>query len=680
MIIVLISFLFGIYWGLYFKNIALFFCFLILIGLIIKILNVKRVFLIVALISSLGFLYINVKENQFNNLPSEVDIQENFRIVSLTEEGEYKNLYIAKSEVDGRKVKLYISKKMDELSLGSIYQVTGTFTKADEARNEGCFNYRNYLKQKNICGIVNATNINFVESRKSLITIGLKLQDKASKIIKNSYTNNVSEFLQGIILGNTSEISDDLKQNFRDSNLSHILAISGMHISYIVILIKFLLKKLKINKKLESFITILILFFFLIITNFPVSAIRACIMQSLILLAFIIDRKQNFINSFCISMLIILILNPYNIYNVGMWLSFGGTFGIVAFQRFIRILLNMISGKFYNKILKNFVKFIKINRKNLNEKYDKKLILKNTNLTKSDIKIKSKLLIINNLNFIKYNFKKYLLENIAISISVQIIIFPIILHSFYSFSLTFFISNILISPIIGPIIILGIISIIIGVIEKSIFLTMQKIKIIKIILLLPNLLIKFVLKIICFSETVLVKLLFWVAEFCSKIPLSKIYTKPVSLIFILIYYLVILLIIVKLQKNIIRRVLHLWRIVCGKVKINKLLYKLIVVICIIVFWANNVFYFTNSAIGNLKIYFLDVSQGDSTAIVTPKGKTILIDGGEGGESSSYDYGEKVLFPFLISKGIKKIDFLISTHADLDHIRRAFLYFGKHESK
>jgi competence protein ComEC len=351
-------------------------------------------------------------------------------------------------------------------------------------------------------------------------------------------------------------------------------------------------------------------------------------------------------------MIIILIINPYNIYNVGMWLSFGGTFGIVMLQRFIRILLDMIISKF-NKKFKRFIKFRKIN---------------NMHLIKFNF-IK--------FNFIKFNLKNYLLENIAISISVQIIIFPIMLHSFYSFSLTFFISNILISPIIGPIIILGIVSVIIEIMKKLIFFIMEKLMIIKIMLLFPNLIIKFVLKIICFLETLLVNLLFGVARFCSKIPLSKIYTKPVSLIFILIYYLVILIMILNLKKNIIRKVLHVWRILCGKVKINKLLYKGAIVTYTIVFLANNVFGFVNSAIGNMKIYFLDVSQGDSTAIVTPKGKTILIDGGEGGETTSYDYGEKVLFPFLVSKGINKIDFLISSHADLDHIRWTFLCFRKY---
>ena len=69
---------------------------------------------------------------------------------------------------------------------------------------------------------------------------------------------------------------------------------------------------------------------------------------------------------------------------------------------------------------------------------------------------------------------------------------------------------------------------------------------------------------------------------------------------------------------------------------------------------------------DLKIYFIDVGQGDSTLIVTPNDKTILIDGGG---SSTYDVGENILIPYLLDRKIKKIDYVIVSHADQDHIGR-----------
>lgn len=66
---------------------------------------------------------------------------------------------------------------------------------------------------------------------------------------------------------------------------------------------------------------------------------------------------------------------------------------------------------------------------------------------------------------------------------------------------------------------------------------------------------------------------------------------------------------------------------------------------------------------------IDVGQGDSTLIVSPQGKNILIDGGG---SSSYDVGKNILLPYLLGRGILKIDYIIVSHFDIDHVRTEFL--------
>ena len=73
---------------------------------------------------------------------------------------------------------------------------------------------------------------------------------------------------------------------------------------------------------------------------------------------------------------------------------------------------------------------------------------------------------------------------------------------------------------------------------------------------------------------------------------------------------------------------------------------------------------------NLKIYFIDVGQGDSTLIVTPLNKRILIDGG-GSEFSYYDVGKNTLVPYLLDRGIKKLDYIIVSHFDTDHVQGLF---------
>ena len=67
----------------------------------------------------------------------------------------------------------------------------------------------------------------------------------------------------------------------------------------------------------------------------------------------------------------------------------------------------------------------------------------------------------------------------------------------------------------------------------------------------------------------------------------------------------------------------------------------------------------------LKIYFIDVGQGDSTMIVTPNKKTIIVDGGG---NEKYDIGKNIIYPYLLNRKIWKIDYLIISHFDTDHVR------------
>ena len=69
---------------------------------------------------------------------------------------------------------------------------------------------------------------------------------------------------------------------------------------------------------------------------------------------------------------------------------------------------------------------------------------------------------------------------------------------------------------------------------------------------------------------------------------------------------------------------------------------------------------------NLRIYFVDVGQGDCAVIKSPMGKNIIIDGGN---NRDYDYGENIVVPYLLDRKITKIDFLMVSHFDSDHCRR-----------
>lgn len=624
--IVLISFLFGLYWGRYLKNICSFFIVLGSIGVILYLQNKKRLIFIFITISILAFMYMNYFEKSYDKIPENAEIEIQAEIVSLKIKGEYKDKYIVKSKY-GKKLYLYVNTKK-EFDYGDIVEVKGNFSKVNKATNEYCFDYREFLKQKKIDGNIMASKVNLLRKNSMLCKIS-KVKIKLNKYIDENYSDTASGFLKTLLLGETNEIEKEIKEDFTKANISHILAISGMHISIIILVIKNIIQILKFDQRLEKIFLNLLIICYIFFIDYPISAIRVAITQVILLITFFTNRKSNFYNTISITLFIILLLNPYNIESTAMQLSFGGICGIYLFHKFIKKMLFYkfcIQKKTVKEILKENTKENRNIRKNIK------------NICQTVIK--------------SNKLKQIVIDSLCLNISVQIFIFPIVWYKFNFISITSFIPSILISLFIFPILILGYLSFFEIFIQKFIS--------ISIISKINNFIILKMLNLV---------------SILSKIPLLSIYLERPNKIFIVSYYVVLILCIKIIQKDTLAELLHIWRIKSGKVTIKQYIrvkfkknndFKRIVLIVslniVIIFQS---FVQNNFLKNGVEIYFLDVGQGDSTIIRTEKNKTIVIDGGEG-EKSGFDYGKNVLFPFLINKGVRKIDFLIFSHFDSDH--------------
>lgn len=237
-------------------------------------------------------------------------------------------------------------------------------------------------------------------------------------------------------------------------------------------------------------------------------------------------------------------------------------------------------------------------------------------------------------------------EMFIVSISANLIIFPIIVYNYNTISLTFFISNILAGPILGLIIILGFITIFISLISIQIS------------------------KIPATILSIFINLLMQIANFTSNLPFSKIYVKTPSILTIIIYYIILAIIIYIIRCRgraclcPARKERRFEKVSLNKLKNKKLQKKLIAIITIIIL----ILQITKILPSTLKIHFIDVGQGDSTLIITPNHKTILIDGGGSETNESYDVGKNTLIPYLLDRGITKLDYIFISHFDSDHVR------------
>ena len=592
-IIITFSIILGICLGLYLKNIALFIFLIEIFIIFIKLKKINKsssfILIIVTIVSIIFYINTIFNNYKYENLYKNIDeCKAIVEVVSLKEEKEYINKYIVKlKEISlfsnkiinklykNNKFIMYVSKDI-ELEFGDIIYISANFKKAESPKNFKGYNYERYLRQNKIYGILNIDKVEIINKNRNVFYFIQKIKQNLKDNILENYNKEVAGFLIGILLGDKSILTDDVKNDFKDSNLSHILAISGMHVSYVIFGIQFILNNFIKDIKIKRILLISFLLFFATFTGNSPSVLRACIMNILLLISKNIYRRNDFITSLLISLDIILVINPYNIENIGMWLSFLGTFGLVKFNN-------------------------------------------------------------------KNNIKNIFVESLKISFSVNLMIFPIILYSYNTISFTFFISNFFSSFIVGPIIIFGYISTIIQIFDsilKNLFVI--------------NIIYDIFVKGLIFIENILVLILFKVARVVASISFSKIYISKIPIFMFIIYYVLLFSKIFKLK------------IIFDFIK--KFLDKIIIIIIFFI-----MFFIIYKVIPKsyIQIDFLDVGQGDCTFIKTTHNKYILIDGGNNKE---YDYGEKVIMPYLLKHGIKSLDYVIISHFDSDHVRTDYFFY------
>lgn len=217
-----------------------------------------------------------------------------------------------------------------DLNAGNRIYLTGTYQKGREQRNPGEFDYDKYLKSKGITGLFvsyDTDTLKILSHQKNYIKSVLhSLRKKIDYTIHHLQDLQTAGLLRGLLLADRSEIDFETKDEFINSGVVHILAVSGLHVGYVLIIFIFIFGRFGIY--LRSFLTILGLLGFMLITGVPPSVFRATLMAIIIIIAFLTNRSTNLINSISIAAFIILLLNPNEIYNPGFQLSFSAVLAI----------------------------------------------------------------------------------------------------------------------------------------------------------------------------------------------------------------------------------------------------------------------------------------------------------------------------------------------------------------
>ncbi|MGP1608568.1 MAG: ComEC/Rec2 family competence protein [Clostridium sp.] len=460
-----------------------------------------------------------------------------------------------------------------DYELGKIYLVQGRLEKYDFKRNYKGYNlrYANYSK-KIYFKIINHNDNIYKQNNSSIDNIFLKLILFKHKIIqkilryREDFKSEIakrfknSAIIQGLIIADTNNIDEEVKEEFKNVNIYHILAVSGTHLAYLILILDTISNKIKVGKIIKNLIYILIISPFIVIVGFSSSVLRAggiVILKSILEL---LNIKADFKYYLSCILCIILILRPYKIIDIGLYLSFLGAISIIYtniliidIKKLFRLTYtntkNNTNKKNKNNIINNIINSI-IKIYNYYYIYTEKLNglkmryqLKETSRSNiqhfnrySKVRMKDIFFQIQKINiYILEKIISITIVAILNSIAVSIIILPVMWYNFGTINLNFIFANILLLPIFGIIIVVGLMYLmffpILSIVNKYIFK-------------------EAFLTVICMIIDKSISLLLNIISKLQKLNFLNLTVSTPNILIIVIYYIFLIYVYLKIQRNI----------------------------------------------------------------------------------------------------------------------------------
>lgn len=238
------------------------------------------------------------------------------------------------------------SYNLPDIQIGDVVEARVSLKAAHVATNPGQFDYSQYLKYKRIysLGYAESADILQVHSPTTLKWIVIQkfnhLKDKIINVHGKYLKSPNLEVLGGVVFGDYAvPVSNEVKHNFINSGLIHILAASGMNIAFVYALWFFLAKKMSFPYQFSIIVGMILVIVYSALTGFPPSVTRAALIFELVLFAKLIDRKADNLALIAFVCALMLLYDPFFICNISFQLSFIVAFGLLLF-------MPALSGKF----------------------------------------------------------------------------------------------------------------------------------------------------------------------------------------------------------------------------------------------------------------------------------------------------------------------------------------------
>lgn len=350
------SFIFGIVINKYFNISFLIFAFwaaaCLLLSFLIRRSKLAAVFLLIALLCA-GAMYSKNYETVSLNHISKLSygyysdlIQVEGMVVSDVEQRPF---FKGKKTVFSLDVKRVKSKwgwkdrqgvilvnlfREEDLRYGDYIKVEGKMHRPFNFAHDSNFSYRDYLYRHGITFIISVKKTGCVQILKRdqghfIKMASLRLKHRLSEVLHTNLPYEAAGLMQAFLLGDRYNIPKSVNDLFKLSGVAHIIAISGFNIGIVTYIIVTILKMFPMPRAAQYILTMVLLILYAVMTGGQAPVVRATIMSIVFLVSFLVERKPDPVNTLAAAALILLLMNPLNLFDAGFQLSFISVLSIV---------------------------------------------------------------------------------------------------------------------------------------------------------------------------------------------------------------------------------------------------------------------------------------------------------------------------------------------------------------
>ncbi|HEX6043357.1 MAG TPA: ComEC/Rec2 family competence protein [Pyrinomonadaceae bacterium] len=533
-----------------------------------------------------------------------------------------------------------------DLRYGTRVQVTATILRSDQYRNPGVSPLSEYLEREGYVATGIVKRIVRLEDARVFPPLAwlYSWRERLQREIDSRFSRDTAGVIDAALLGNRYNLSRATAERFREGGTFHVLVISGLHISFIGAVVLLVVRRLSRRRMLQFVLPAAVVWCYSLAVGAEASVVRAALMFTFAGFALVVFREATSLNALGGAALALLVHRPKDIFDPSLQLTFLSVLAIVAIAWPLLVKLSAI-GAWHptsespyppncSRGLKSFCELLFWRQKHWQQEMARSS--HRYRLFKAPVAAWLE----------RYQFQRclrYVFGAVVVSVAVQIVLLPQMVVYFHRLSLASLVLNIVVSILLAVLAMVALVALAVAQLSASLAAPLVKL-----------------------AEMINWLMVHSVDPFAhldvASIRLPE-YSGPFRWVYV-IYYLPLLSCVFRL---------HRWDPLSrGNASVRVLSPALAqaLFIGILIFHP----FSAARADGKLHVDFLDVGQGDAALVTMPDGTTLLVDGGgrpqfrsNTGERETRSIGEAVVSEYLWWRGLDRVDYVLATHADADHI-------------